>query len=78
MEMVKIGTVVVSNSQWGMTVGQVADHKKTDFGTMHVLLVDGKFTQCGHIGTEDMRGVGWKVANANEIRLMNTYHRSGK
>lgn len=59
-----------------MRFGQVADHKKTDFGTMHVLLVDGEFTQCGHIGDEDMRGIGWKVADANEIRLMNTYHRS--
>lgn len=65
--MIAIGTKVVANDGFSTRVGQVADHVTNQWGTFHVVLVGGEFETVGHIGPEDQKGIGWKVATSAEI-----------
>jgi hypothetical protein len=65
--MIAIGTKVISNSQSGFRIGQIADHQTDRWGTHHVVLVDGQFEQIDNIGSADMLGIGWKIASESEI-----------
>lgn len=68
-----IGTVVLGNDSFTTRLGQIADYETTRFGTFYVVLVGGEFNRLGFIGDADMRGIGWKVATAEEIARQRRY-----
>jgi hypothetical protein len=65
--LVPVGTMVVANDGFSTRLGQVADYETTRWGTFHVVSIEGACENVGHIGGEDMLGIGWKVATSAEI-----------
>ena len=67
------GTVIVSNSNYGMSTAQVIDHESNQWGDWYVIARTdpdnaGEIDRIQSIGDEGMLGIGWKVATADEIR----------
>lgn len=66
-----IGTIVIAYDGFGHTYGQVAGHERSRDGktTSHVIACDDGETQwADRIDDENYKGIGWKVANAGELR----------
>lgn len=67
MNMQAIGTMVISDDSFTTRMGQVCDITTSRWGTFHVVIIEGKFEQVGHIDEQGTRGIGWKVATPAEI-----------
>lgn len=71
---IRIGTILVSNSLWGPTFVQVADIETNRWGThlVCVRLIEnaGETVAVHSVGSEDMRGTGWKLATESDISRM--------
>ena len=77
IQSIKVGTILVSNSNWGPTYVQVADVVNGRFGTylQCAVLGDraGEFVGVHSVGPVDMRGIGFKIPDADELRRMASY-----
>lgn len=65
---IKIGTILVSNTLWGMDVCQVADVFENRWGTHLSCVQNGEFITVSTVGNCDMLGVGWKLATDSELK----------
>jgi len=74
---IKAGTILISNSHCGPTYVQVADCVTDRWGTHLVCAVlgerAGEFETVHNVGGEDMRGVGFKLPTAGDLRRMEGY-----
>jgi hypothetical protein len=74
---IKAGTILISNSHSGPTYAQVADCVTTEWGTHLVCVVlgerAGEFETVHNVGAEDMRGIGFKLPTAGDLRRMAGY-----
>jgi hypothetical protein len=74
---IKLGTILISNSHSGPTYVQVADCVTDRWGTRLVCAVlgerSGEFNNVENVGGEDMRGVGFKLPTAGDLRRMEGY-----
>ena len=70
------GTILVSNSQWGSSFARVCASVTDRWGN-HLSAVRlngeaaGEFVSVDSVEAEDYRGIGWKLATADELRQMN-------
>lgn len=70
----KIGTMIVSETQWGITGGQVADIEQTAFGPRHVVLMfSGEFEKIDQINDENHKGIGWRIATPTDTARARRY-----
>ena len=80
IQSIKVGTILVSNSNWGPTYVQVADVVNSRWGTylQCAVLGDraGEFESVHSVGPVDMRGIGFKIPDAGELRRMASYVQS--
>jgi len=65
---IAIGTVVVLHNMGQKTFGMICDREQEKYGLAYTVLTDEhRFEKHFNIADANMKGIGWKIANDEEI-----------